>query len=526
MRARDLIFVLMATPAVAGFAAAMHELTAKADMLAQLEGAAHEPDSLQLAEDIGTPTFVGLPFTEAKDFFAKKKIMSPGEFRALDDRYKARGFAIAGVTNRLVLEDAHSAISAAISDGVGERETMKRIKAAFVSRGVASPGDFHLQTVFDQNCLQAYAAGRYAQLTHADVIKTRPYWQYRTVGDNRVRPAHRAMNGKIFPANSPVWQKWFPPNGYRCRCGVESLSHAQVEGGKLEVSEKLPDRVQLPDGTFTWMRPDPGFAGSPATAEAADAAKAQIVEVAKHTGALQDTPDGLNRLKRGEREARDEHRRQAVDRFSGLTPAEVEHELQSLPAFNVYPRADEAPADGEVHVDWHMYSQNLTTAEQMVTRVVQEDGLYGLKDRISVVPKSSYLKGWIKGEWPDPEVAYDDATAAALGLASPATVARSTEYALRLRARPEEVPSILKLLGECGRKGAGAVRKAWKTMDVRVTAGAGVDLPDDGTGWMTAWRNVQRLSSGGELVTLSRAPLKGWDARPVVINRSLWEYLG
>ncbi len=530
MRARDLIFVLLVSQPALAFGEVMHELTMKADMLGRLEGAEHRPDTVELASDMGTPSFVGLPFTEAKDFFQKKQIMSPGEFRALDDRYKARGFTIAGVKNRKVLEDAHGALSAAISDGVSERDTMKRLRQAFVDGGEAWPGDFHMQTVFDQNILGAYAAGRYAQLTDAHVLKTRPFWQYRTAGDSRVRPAHRAMDKRIFPADSEVWQRWFPPNGFRCRCGVVSLSQGDVDAGKLTVGDKLPDRAEV-DGQFTWLRPDPGFSGSPATQAAVDHKNAVLHEDAHASRALQDTPDGLNRIKKGEgeREARDEHRRKEADQMTGLSPAEVRAELEESFCVNAYPRVDELPAAGEAFVDWHSYSQNLFAQDQMVARVVQEDGLYGLRDRMSIVPKATYMRRWEPAAWPDPEVVYDDALARELGLdpAPPATTtARSTEYALRMRVRAGELPRLLELLEAAGQKQAGAVRKAWKVQDVRIATGEGMPSAADGDKWVEVWRNSRVRPDGTEIVTLSRERLKGWTARLIVVNRSLYEVLG
>ena len=95
---------------------------------------------------------------------------------------------------------------------------------------------------------------------------------------------------------------------------------------------------------------------------------AKIDAKAHATGALQQSPEGLNRIAAGDRKP-DEHRRELVDRCARITPAEVERHLGETFAFNVYPVADVAPPPGELHVDWHMYSQKLDTADQMVARV-------------------------------------------------------------------------------------------------------------------------------------------------------------
>lgn len=44
--------------------------------------------------------------------------------------------------------------------------------------------------------------------------------QYRTAGDDHVRPAHAALDRITLPPSHPFWQKYFPPNGWNCRCTV------------------------------------------------------------------------------------------------------------------------------------------------------------------------------------------------------------------------------------------------------------------------------------------------------------------
>ena len=47
---------------------------------------------------------------------------------------------------------------------------------------------------------------------------------------------------------------WFPPNGFRCRCTVKTLSKRQVEARGLKVEQSAPGGVM----------PDPHFSTNPA----------------------------------------------------------------------------------------------------------------------------------------------------------------------------------------------------------------------------------------------------------------------
>ncbi len=48
----------------------------------------------------------------------------------------------------------------------------------------------------------------------------RYYLQYRTAGDDKVRPEHAALNRVTLPIDDKFWEEYFPPNGWNCRCTV------------------------------------------------------------------------------------------------------------------------------------------------------------------------------------------------------------------------------------------------------------------------------------------------------------------
>lgn len=51
-----------------------------------------------------------------------------------------------------------------------------------------------------------------------------PYLKYVTRDDKRVREAHQALHGLIYPVDDPFWNSYYPPNGWRCRCTVQKLT--------------------------------------------------------------------------------------------------------------------------------------------------------------------------------------------------------------------------------------------------------------------------------------------------------------
>lgn len=72
----------------------------------------------------------------------------------------------------------------------------------------------HLKTEF--NLAHSTAQNTSNYLRNLEVIEEFPYWEYQTVGDDRVRPAHAALDGMLFKAGESG--EFTPPNGFGCRC--------------------------------------------------------------------------------------------------------------------------------------------------------------------------------------------------------------------------------------------------------------------------------------------------------------------
>jgi hypothetical protein len=58
----------------------------------------------------------------------------------------------------------------------------------------------------------AYQVERYQQMTDPDVLEMSPFWQYCAVVDPVARPTHATLHWKVFRADDPIWDHWYPPN--------------------------------------------------------------------------------------------------------------------------------------------------------------------------------------------------------------------------------------------------------------------------------------------------------------------------
>lgn len=78
--------------------------------------------------------------------------------------------------------------------------------------------------------------------------------EYMTVGDGRVREAHRELEGTILPVDAPFWKLYYPPNGWNCRCFVRwrpGTTDTVNPTSLPDVNEMFLNNVGLTSQVFT-----------------------------------------------------------------------------------------------------------------------------------------------------------------------------------------------------------------------------------------------------------------------------------
>jgi SPP1 gp7 family putative phage head morphogenesis protein len=150
---------------------------------------------------------------------------------AFDQLAKVRDVIAAVPAGEKTWEKAKREIAGELSDSLTGKQAMRR-------------AELLLRT----HTFRGYAASRYRLLmAQKDVF---PFWQYKTHGDGNVRPSHAALNGKIFPAGHPIWQRIFPPWDWGCRCLVVPLLGKDVDGRRAADEGKAPENQVIYDGAM------------------------------------------------------------------------------------------------------------------------------------------------------------------------------------------------------------------------------------------------------------------------------------
>jgi SPP1 gp7 family putative phage head morphogenesis protein len=245
----------------------------------------------------------GMEPAQAINYLKRKGYAITWDWHEVEAATHARAFTVAKAARLDILQDIRNALVENFRAGKTERDFQRELTPILQAKGwwgkqilVDAKGDAEkvqlgsprrLKTIYQTNAQSAYMAGRYAEALRA--VKTHPYWMYIAINDRRTRPSHRALHGKVYRWDDPIWQYILPPNGYNCRCRFIALSEREVKrrGLKIESSEGMVSvkpvdagfskrtgevsttnvivlRTMDAAGKKITFSPDPGFNGSPA----------------------------------------------------------------------------------------------------------------------------------------------------------------------------------------------------------------------------------------------------------------------
>ena len=200
------------------------------------------------------------------------------------------GFTVAQSSGFDILGDIHSSLATAMTDGRTFSQFRDDLVPLLQSKGwwgrtqridqltgevreVQLGSVRRLRTIFDTNMRVSAAQGDWER--QQSVKDTRPYLRYTALLDSKTRPLHRLWHGIILPQDHPWWKTHYPPNGWRCRCKVMSVSADDITREGWQVSAP-PD-----EGMTPWVNPrtgeqllvprgiDPGWAYNPGETDAA-----------------------------------------------------------------------------------------------------------------------------------------------------------------------------------------------------------------------------------------------------------------
>lgn len=169
-------------------------------------------------------------FREQIDFFRQKVNLPTASWTAIQHDEHDRAFVVAGAMRDDLLTDFRQAVDRAISDGATLADFRKDFDHIVDAHGWTYNGgrNWRSRVIYETNLRTSYAAGRWAQIQEGKAH--RPFVRYRH-NDSVLNPRaeHQAWDGLVLPADDAWLKSHWPPNGWGCRCYIESLSQVDLD---------------------------------------------------------------------------------------------------------------------------------------------------------------------------------------------------------------------------------------------------------------------------------------------------------
>lgn len=162
--------------------------------------------------------------------------------------YQSEAFKVARGATATVERSIRKTLNDQVLGQRKPREAAAELRKAFDSVGLFNVQDNQLEALYSTQSAIAYQAGQWGAYKSPVVDEILWGFTYRTVGDDRVRPAHRNMNRTRLPKDDSFWRTNWAPNGWNCRCIIIPV-----------FSKSSPRSPNAEDD----VAPDPGFSFNP-----------------------------------------------------------------------------------------------------------------------------------------------------------------------------------------------------------------------------------------------------------------------
>jgi len=220
--------------------------------LTELGGAKFFPETYKIGGVVKAANYIGevgktLEFVTEDDEFNKVKeyeikrvlrlIQELQTIKKLFTKYHPPVFNILKNASQKTNDNLRQVVNDLILQGTPIKEGSKILAEAFAANGLSIKEPFKIETIFRTQSALAYSAGRWQSDQHPAIQEILWGYRYVTVGDSRVRPAHRILDGVTLPKGSEFWLYFWPPNGWNCRCSVISLFEEPETGIVLPPSD-------------------------------------------------------------------------------------------------------------------------------------------------------------------------------------------------------------------------------------------------------------------------------------------------
>lgn len=194
------------------------------DLLQDAMVAGHLAGRLRALESAAKhlPQLLG-PYDASTKFMQDRLQLDKAQLVNLQSQYGQAAVNVTKDMGALVERKAKVAVAEITKQGMHVKQGVQHLRKAMEKAGIEIANPWYLENIVRSQTQMAYMAGRWNANQDPAIDEILWGYEYFTVGDDRVRPGHEALEGTVLKKDDPRWSEIWPPNGWSCRCDVAEV---------------------------------------------------------------------------------------------------------------------------------------------------------------------------------------------------------------------------------------------------------------------------------------------------------------
>lgn len=186
-------------------------------------------------------------FGSALEFFQRTLALTPAAAAAIAARFDVVAIQASVQLTGVAVRSVDRAFRTVLAEGLSVRQGQKVVRRALRSAGLDRKAPWAIERTIRTTNALAYEAGRETGRRDPAIRSLITSLTYVTLGDDRVRPSHEALDGTTLPVGHSFWAVNTPPNGYNCRCTIienfEQVAQTDVPPQFLAQSSERDEKL-------------------------------------------------------------------------------------------------------------------------------------------------------------------------------------------------------------------------------------------------------------------------------------------
>lgn len=171
-----------------------------------------------LGQQRARKSMAGVKLASLDDIINNLRKVNKSKIDQLSSYYEVETLKVVSEMTTKINASVRKALAESTAAQLQTKSATEILASALNRAGITPTNSYYAENIVRTHTQMAYNAARWQEYQSEEVDSILWGYTYVTVGDDRVREEHAKLDGITLPKDDPFWLKFWPPNGYSCRC--------------------------------------------------------------------------------------------------------------------------------------------------------------------------------------------------------------------------------------------------------------------------------------------------------------------